>query len=254
MATSPARAAAIVGIVRAEGSRRGADAMVVDQRISAAIAMTSLLVCVLCSAPANATTYIAEVTASSLNVRAGPSAQSEIVGSLARGERVVAADFASGWALVAWRSGKIGYAASAYLKKISIVSSDGFNEEDVDEEKCNADTAHVSLDIIDTDFECKKDFLGEGYRSCAVDFDLSVSSDCDAMLHAFIDCEAEFKYETKDGFYPSRGSETASGDVYVSYGYGTTMIQVDWRPRVFLDPVVSVRLNDARCSISAVYD
>ncbi|MBJ21074.1 MAG: hypothetical protein CL933_16830 [Deltaproteobacteria bacterium] len=45
------------------------------------------------------------------------------------------------------------------------------------------------------------------------------------VLHAYIDCEAEFKYEMKDGFYPSRGSETASGDVYINYGYGSTTIR-----------------------------
>lgn len=200
--------------------------------------------------------FLAEVTAESLNVRDQPSINGDVISSLKKKETIAASQANNGWVMILV-NGKIpGYVSSKYIKIIKVLSSSSESSFYGDEEEiqCNADSARLNLDITSVDFKCKEGLFGGGYESCSAWFDVSINSDCNEGMTADVDCEAEFKYETKDGFMPFRASETGSESIYISYGRGDGQIEVYWSPRVLLDDVVRVKLNDGSCSISSVYD
>lgn len=201
-------------------------------------------------------TFIVEITAESLNVRDQPTTKGEIISSFKKGEKIVASTSYPGWVMVLINGNTFGYISSKYIKILKVVSTekDSSFYEDGEEIRCNADSANLNLNISNVEMKCKEDLFGEGYESCNVWFDITIDSDCDESMTAYVDCEVEIKYETKDGFLPSRASEYSSETIYLNYGHGSGQVEVSLRPRVIMDDVVRVKLNDASCSISSVYD
>lgn len=231
-------------------------ALEVHKGLRALLPIALCFIALLPNAAYASSVFIAEVTADSLNVRDQPGANGKIISSLKKGEKIVASPVYRGWVMVLVNGKTPGYVSSKYINIIKLVSSGDSASFYGDEEemKCNAYSASLNLSITDVKFKCKEDLFGEGYKSCSAWFDVSINSDCDESMTANVDCEAEFKYETKDGFMPSRASESNSDSIYLSYGHGSGQIEVYWRPRVILDNVIKVKLNDSSCSISSVYD
>jgi len=201
------------------------------------------------------TLFVAEITVDSLNVRDRPSIKGNIIGKLKKGEQVVASETELGWAITLFHGETPGYFSTEYMKIVKDISSEGSSTLDGDKEeiKCNAESANLSLSISTVDFKCEQSLTGEGYKSCSAWFDVAISSDCNESMSANIACDAEFKYETKDGITPYRASETGLETIYLSYGRGKGQIEVNWQSRVILEPVTRMQLNDGSCSIISTY-
>lgn len=206
------------------------------------------------------------VTAESLNIRATRSISSEVLGTLKKGEIVyVALSGDRDWYATAHKpqggSMQLGFISSRYVRVTDILSASpshdvhssfgGFDNEEV---LCSADSAQVSIDIVHSDFNCRKDFAGESFRSCDVTFQLSVRSDCEQPLNTHVSCDVELRYETRDGYTDRRASESGQTSIPVNYGSGFTSLEISWRPRSYLDDVVRVRMTDGSCRIAWVGD
>ncbi len=202
------------------------------------------------------TEIVVEITANSLNVRDRPSTKGNVIGTLKKGEQVIASPTYSGWAMTIIHGKNPGYFSTKYIKIIKFISSNDSStlyggEEEI---KCNADSANLSLSISNVDFECEKNLFSEELKSCSAWFDITIRADCSESMRAKVDCDAEFKYEIKDDFMPYRtASETSSDTIYLRLGRGNGRIEVYWRPMAFAQ-VIKVKLNDGSCSITSTYD
>ncbi len=202
------------------------------------------------------TEFVVEITVNSLNVRDQPSTKGNVIGKLKKGEQVIASPTYSGWAMTLIHGKKPGYFSTKYIKIVKIISSKDSSTLYGDEEeiKCNADSANLSLSITNVDFKCEKNLFGKGYQSCSAWFDVAIISNCKESMSANVVCDAEFKYETKDGFMPLRASKTGSDTIFLIAGLGNGKIKVNWQPMMIIDHVIRVKLNDGSCSITSTYD
>lgn len=202
------------------------------------------------------TSFIAEITVDSLNVRDQPSTKGNVIGKLMKGDQVKASHSQSGWAITLFDGEIPGYFSTEYMKIVKIISSEGSSNLYGDEEKikCNADSANLDLSISTVDFKCKENLFDEGYKSCRAWIDVAISSDCNERISVNVNCDAEFTYETSDGITPYRMSETGLDTIYLRYGRGKGQIEVNWPSRMIPDHVTKVQLNDGSCSIISSYD
>lgn len=195
--------------------------------------------------------YLVEIKANSLNVRETPSVKGTIVDSLVKGQIVYASPVGNDWAMV-FVDGKMkGYGAFKYMTIKSKVSS---SEKSAEEGSCKAESAQLQLEITSVDFRCKEDLFGNEFESCSAWFDVSLSTSCSEDFEAYVDCNAEFTYETKDGFLPKRTASRGLESVFINYGHGSARIQAYWKPNLIFDELMKVKLSDASCSISSVYE
>ena len=197
-----------------------------------------------------------EVTADNLNVRDKPSIDSYTISTLQKGERIVAVPTYRGWFMVLFAGEPFGYVSSDHITIVKVFSSDDevLYYRDEDRMKCDADSASLNLNITNVEFHCKKDLFRESYESCRTLFDVSISSDCDESMTAYVDCETEFSYETKEGLLPVSSSASSTDSIHIINGRGSAQTIVSWQMRVMLDKVVRVKLKDSSCFISSVYD
>jgi len=139
--------------------------------------------------------YLVKITADSLNVRAIPNNSSDIVGSFKKGQTVIVSRSENGW-LIVKHGQKVGYIDSRYTILVKVVSFGVYEKE-----KCNADTAEVTLETVNVKLNCEKNIILDDFKSCEAVFDINFHSDCDNKLKAYIDCEAEFEHKREDSFY-----------------------------------------------------
>jgi hypothetical protein len=83
---------------------------------------------------------------------------------------------------------------------------------------------------------------------------VSLTTICSEGFEAYVDCNAEFTYETKDGFLPKIASSRGSESAFINHGYGSTQIQAYWKPNLIFDELMKVKLTDGSCSISSIYE
>ncbi|WP_457570621.1 SH3 domain-containing protein [Desulfovulcanus sp.] len=208
-------------------------------------------------AKSNTHTFLVEVKANSLNIRLLPTTKSKVIGSVKKGDQLVASTTSTpGWLLVHTKENMPGYISEDYIELIKkIPTSDNKNKygQNNTKEKSNANTPILSLSIDDVDFDCEETFLGDdneyGFDSCDVNVSVSISSNCDKDLYVTVDCEAEFIYKTRNGFFEQTDSENKSKSIYVNNGHGSSTIKINWSPFDITDPVTSVQLKDCICRI-----
>lgn len=82
------------------------------------IALATLAIMPLGVASANATGQTGVVTASSLNIRSGPSTNYSVITTAKKGEEVTIIDSSNGWYKVKLNSGKEGWASGTYISKV----------------------------------------------------------------------------------------------------------------------------------------
>ena len=195
--------------------------------------------------------YTAEVTASSLNIRSIPSNEGRIIGSLYRGQKILVAPMSTEWVKTIIEGNETGYVSSIYLKMVNSDSIKEFSSIDDEKKKCNLKLDNVDLSIIDVNMQCKDSIIIDGYESCSAKFDVVVDSYCDEMVDVDINCSAEFKYSTNDGFTPYMTTESNVGTVYTKSGKGNAVIEVNLIPLTASEPVVKVELVNGMCSVAA---
>lgn len=105
-----------------------------------------------------ATIIIAEITATSLNIRDQPSIEGKIIGSLKKGEKVIAILEHPGWVTVSVNGNIPGYISSEYIKVLKVVFSKNDSSFYGDEEaiKYRADTTELNLNITGTGSKIKR--------------------------------------------------------------------------------------------------
>lgn len=223
-------------------------------RFLGSIIILLLLVSATQIAKASSVLLLVEIKARALNIRQLPTVKSRIIGSLKEGDQLLASPAGvPGWLFILTKGKKSGYISAKYVKIISVISTRHFDEDQA-ETKCNADTATLSLSIDDVELDCDERIFGDGFDSCEAEVTVSISSDCDEELYVTVECEAEFAYRTRDGYFEQTDSEDESTSFYVSYGHGSTTIEIDWSPYSIFAPVVRVRISDCSCTITSVSD
>jgi len=227
--------------------------------------LVSAVFLALVALPASADTYMVyRVTADSLNVRQGPTTSSAVVGSVQKHERLVGLRPRSGWAMI-MHKGVMGYVSIAYLDLVDVVDdrlSDGYGSSGSyggygsyeEEEKCGAHDASVRIDVSVSNFDCDEGIFSEGFEDCEANFDVTLRSDCDESMRAEISCTGTIGYETKDGYFEKSKTETGWESTRLSYGRGSTTVNLEWRFSTILDHVVSARLKDRSCEVERLRD
>lgn len=192
-----------------------------------------------------------EITAESLNVRDKPSANSNVIGTLKKNENVVATYYRNKkWLLIIYK-GKTAYISSRYAKTLRII-----NDESSSNEACNASNSDVELNIQNRQFKCKESILGDdGYKSCTLYLDVTGSTSCMNQLHAFIYCEVSYEYKSdQTSIIKGKGFTNGNYDFYIDNGYGSTFVELFWKPGSILEKVYSVKVKDAHCQLNNLYD
>lgn len=137
-----------------------------------------------------ATIIIAEITATSLNIRDQPTIRGKIIGSLKQGEKVIGFLEHPGWVTVSVNGNTPGYISSEFIKVLKVIFSENDSSFNGDEEaiKCHADTSNSNLFITDTWLKCKNLVIYDGYESCAVySMSLSIPTVMRASQHMWIE-------------------------------------------------------------------
>ena len=195
--------------------------------------------------------YTAEVTASSLNIRSIPNNEGRIIGSLYRGQKILVTSTSDEWVKTILEGNEIGYISSIYLKMVNVDTNIQLAPIDAKKNKCDLEAENVDLSIIDVNMECRDSLITSGYESCTAKFDINIESHCDAIVDVEVNCSADFKYNTSDGFAPYNITENNSEAVYTNNGQGNTIVEVTLIPPTTSAPVVKVELVDGVCSVIA---
>jgi uncharacterized protein YgiM (DUF1202 family) len=99
------------------------------------------------------TSFIAEITVDSLNVRNQPNTKGDVIGKFNKGDQVKVSHTQSGWAKTLFHGETIGYFSTNYMKKVNIISSEVSSVFDVDEKmvygKFFAEITADSLNVRD---------------------------------------------------------------------------------------------------------
>ena len=202
--------------------------------------------------PANAEMmYTAEVIADSLNIRSIPNNEGRIIGSLYRGQQILVTSTSSEWVKTQLDKGGIGYVSSIHLKMIDTNTNNNFFpiKKDINKDRCDPELDNINLNILDVNMECKDSIITNGYESCNAKFDVAIESHCDDIIDVEINCTAEFKYNTDEGFSPYNVTENNMSTIYTSNGQGSTSIEVKLNLLTSSEPVVKVELTDGMCSV-----
>ena len=216
-----------------------------------------MLIALFAILPVAGASMVVEVTADSLNVRESPSLESNIIGALNRGEIVVASEpLQNGWLMVSFDN-RFGYIYGKFVRIIrtdTSIKSQSFKGSRYSEKKCDAYSSKLLLTLDKTDLKCHEGLFSNGYENCDIAFNISIRSDCTEYMKAYVTCDVDLQYETKDGIIPRRDSESVDDFLYVRNGKGFETITLHWRPRTLMDPVIKVKLRNTSCSIIKVYD
>ena len=194
--------------------------------------------------------FLVEITAKTLNIRARPSTEAKVIGALKRGQRIIASPATKDWAMTLTDGSSFGYVSTDYMKIVRVLSPSSSTEE---EEGCNAHTADLDLSVLNVDFRCDEDLMGESYESCSALVDVEINTDCEEPMKAWVDCEAQIEYKTKDGLMSRNTFATGTESVHVEHGSGNMIVKVYWSPPA-LDEVIQVEMLDCSCSMTDVYD
>ena len=195
--------------------------------------------------------YNAEVIASSLNIRSIPSNEGRIIGSLFRGQQILVTPTSNEWVKTQLDGNEIGYVSSIHIKMINMSTNNNFFpiKKNINKDKCSPEQENINLNILDVNMECKDSIIVNGYESCNAKFDVTAESYCNKILDVEINCVAEFKYNTDEGFSPYSVTENNLGTIYTNDGRGSTVIEVKLNLLASSEPVVKVELTDGMCSV-----
>ena len=195
--------------------------------------------------------YSAEVVADSLNIRSIPSNEGRIIGSLFRGQKILVSPTSNEWVKTRLNENQIGYISSIYLKMVDISTNNNFFPitKDIKKNKCGPELENINLNIFDVNMECKDNIIANGYESCNAKFEIAIESHCDDILDVEINCMADFKYNTDEGFSPYNVTENNLGTIYINNRQGSTTIEVKLNLLASSEPVIKVELTDGMCSV-----
>ena len=130
------------------------------------------------------------------------------------------------------------------------------NDGSSDDEECNASNSDVAISIQNRQFKCKEGILSEdGYKSCSLYLDVTGNTSCMNQLHAFIYCEVSYEYKSgSTSIIKGKGFTNGNYDFYVDNGYGSTFVELYWKPGSILEKVYSVKIKNAHCQLNNLYD
>ena len=201
------------------------------------------------------TVYTVEITADTLNVRKSSNLNSEIIGTLSKGEQVSAIPYLSGWYHISYQ-GKSAYISEKHTKVI------GSNEISIKNKKsndpCDPSNVKINLEITKSKLDCSNSFDGKSISSCNAIIDYTLSTHCNQFYNVFVDCDATFDYEYLNSFdhrVKRRTTGRGSASAFLANGYAFDAAEVKWSTIIGLtNDIVSVKLIESSCRIMSVYD
>ena len=222
------------------------------------ISMIILTLCFVGMSNVYSQSTLLQVTADSLNVRDNPNGK--VIDKLSKYSIVGLVSLQNTWANIIYlgkdkKIMKKGWVSVAYVKFLknssghSVTGDDCQTEYDTDSEVC------VSVDNVK--LKCSESLMSNSYDRCYVDIDYSLSTNYegDDSLDVTVECEAEVKYETRDGFMTQskRQDDTYSHNLYSSGSdYGDMRLNINVSS--LLDETIKVKLYSAECRIDSVYN
>ena len=207
-------------------------------------------------APAQSITPITVVyvDADRLTVRAGPSADADIVGTVDRGASMIAVEIDGDWALLEDTfdmAGVEGWVRAADLAEPGSRQQDATPPEATPPLTRAPDASTDPFRYRASGLECNEDLYNGGFDSCALAVRLTVS--IPEVYSPFlvdsldVDCDVELTYRT-DGSSMTRSafvSDDARLDLSSGYDSRIFYLQVDFAFN--RDPIVSAQLANLRC-------
>jgi hypothetical protein len=191
---------------------------------------------------------IATVTAEGVNIRAKPSAKSEVLAQLSKGAYFIVTAIDGSWAKIGYK-GKIDkkYKSGWISTKFVRVVSGGGSETKYTTEY----GAEFSLSVSSSDLDCSEGYNG-GYDSCEVEINFDFSSNYNGFNDPTVNvtCDVELSTSDKSG---SSSSESESDSTSVSGREGSGSMEVDVSVSSYSEPILSVELDDVSCSIDSVH-
>lgn len=97
-------------------------------------------------------------------------------------------------------------------------------------------------------FKCRDSYIGEGIDRCTVEVDITYDGDRDVSGDFQVHCAADVEFLEREAYFPNKRSGDEYGSIYVSYGYGSTMLSIDVKPSFAINPIVRALLKDVTCS------
>lgn len=202
-----------------------------------------------------ASIVLVRVTSEGLNIRAGPSGETPIVGYQRRGDTLVATIGSfERWLLVMTRDRKPGYVSAAHVELVRVLAVDGGQAAPSSSAPgaavgpgCGAGEL-TELQIESVDLRCDDGPPGAGIAGCVARFSVTASG-CGDIEYRPVECEGRF-FHRLDGEDQERlDTVRGSGVLALHHGYGSAVVDVDWLPPTDAPPVVRARLEDGTCII-----
>lgn len=106
--------------------------------------------------------------------------------------------------------------------------------------------------ITDTDFDCEEDMFNGGYKSCALEVEVSIQipGEYKPFMKDYVEinCEAEIDYKRANSFMTSTEREDETASIYLYGTYSSDTIEIDFDFNFGLEPVISARLTSVECA------
>ena len=195
---------------------------------------------------------LAKVTAINLNMREEASASSDVVAVIPQGSQIFAFKQDGPWFLAVYGPHE-GWVHGNHIEMVSDTSSTPPTAAPPASQPSAAPLRRMAnpLQARATDFDCDEGFSGDGYEDCTVQIQVSVDLPSAFIPYAAkevaIRCESSVEYSTQGSFISSSDDESMTGYVYLSRGYGSTMIEIEHSFGYTFDPVINARLEEVSC-------
>lgn len=177
----------------------------------------------------------------------GPGENTDLVGTIEKGEIVAVVRQTDGWVEVAWLGDNGMLKGWISRKAIKIESSLGGGSTFV-----SSGGAEFQLRVGGTGLDCHERLFGEGYERCSVAIPISYDSNYNGNdePEVSVECELDLSLEDEDG-WPHKETETVWESFYGRFGYGDINVDISISP--FLDAILGVKVTELNCRIQDVY-
>jgi hypothetical protein len=201
------------------------------------------------------------VSTERLNLRTAAQAGSEVVAELPSGTAVIiTGSEAEGWLPVRTFIGgqmKDGWVSARFIQMLEVPAPEANSPAPSAPPLPPAPAftpRYISppspLQVSVADFDCREYYLGDGYRDCEAQIEVSYDGHPDVEGTFQVNCTVEARLEHRGDLLSSSRSFDGSESLWVSRGQGRTTVTVGVQPSFSLEPLIKAELEDAECEYS----
>lgn len=206
-----------------------------------------------------------EVTVDTANIRAQPSTNSRVIGSLKKGQQIIGDLTNEEWWLILSPEGMVGYISDDKVRIVQRLSvspgaPDRGNDhhprgEDASKPHCDASTARFSLSIKKSVLTCKESYFSStGYDRCNVHLKIEIDSDCPEDFMVDVYCKAKLRFRKSGFYYMNSATVTRSETIHVKSGRGYGIVTLKWKPHLGNNTIAWASVTERKCRIDRVMD